>query len=392
MIYMKNKGFYAAMLAAGLLSLAACNQSTKKTETTMTDSTAAKPSSFVAKDFGKTADGKEVKLFTLRNSKGAEATITTYGGRLQSLLVPDKNGKEIDVIAGPESMDGFETAKPNFYGALIGRYGNRIGNAKFTLEGKEYKLPANNGPNTLHGGKDGFDVKIWEANQTDAQTIELTYTSADGEEGFPGNLKTTVVYKLTDDNAIEISYTATTDKATVVNLTNHAFFNLNGVGSGSILKHTLQIDADGITPVDKTLIPTGKIAPVQGTPFDFKKATEIGARIGATDEQLKNGGGYDHNFVLNKHDLKTAIATLQGDVSGIVMEVFTDEPGIQFYSGNFMEGKVTFKGGAKDGYRTALCLETQHYPDSPNKPSFPTTELKPGETYKTTTIYKFSAK
>lgn len=391
MLNMKNKGFYAAMLAAGLLSLAACNQSSNKTETNMTDSTAATQLP-VAKDFEKTIDGKEVKLFTLKNSKGVEAAITNYGGRLVSLLVPGKDGKPVDVIAGPAGVEGFESAKPNFYGATIGRYGNRIGSAKFTLEGKEYKLPANNGPNTLHGGKDGFDVKVWDAKQIDGQTIELSYTSADGEEGFPGNLKTTVVYKLTDDNAVEISYTATTDKATVVNLTNHSFFNLNGVGSGDILKHTLQIAADGITPVDTTLIPTGKITPVQGTPFDFRTAAEVGARIGVTDEQLKNGGGYDHNFVLNKHDLKTAIATLTGDKTGVVMEVFTDEPGIQFYSGNFMEGKVTFKGGAKDEYRTALCLETQHYPDSPNKPSFPTTEVKPGQTYKTTTIYKFSVK
>ncbi|WP_232336459.1 aldose epimerase family protein [Mucilaginibacter aquatilis] len=391
MINMKNKGFYAAMLAAGLLSLAACNQSTQKTETNMTDSTAAAQLP-VAKDFEKSVDGKEVKLFTLKNSKGVEAAITNYGGRLVSLLVPDKSGKMVDVIAGPAGLDGFQSEKPNFFGATIGRYGNRIGGAKFTLEGKEYSLPVNNGPNTLHGGKDGFNAKVWDAKQVDGQTVELNYTSADGEEGFPGNLKTTVVFKLTDDNAVEIHYTATTDKATVINLTNHSFFNLNGVGSGEILKHTLQIDADGITAVDDKLIPTGKIAPVQNTPFDFRKPTEIGSRIGEGDEQIKNGGGYDHNFVLNKHDLKTAIATLQGDKTGIVMKVFTDEPGIQFYSGNFMAGKVDFKGGAKDEYRTALCLETQHFPDSPNKPSFPTTELKPGQTYKTTTIYKFSAK
>ncbi|MDT3402441.1 aldose epimerase family protein [Mucilaginibacter terrae] len=392
MNYMKNKGFYAAMLAVGLLSLAACNQSTKKNETNMTDSTAASTQLPVAKDFAKTIDGKEVKLFILKNSKGVEAAITNYGGRLVSLLVPGKDGKMVDVIAGPAGIDGFETAKPNFYGALIGRYGNRIGGAKFTLEGKEYKLPVNNGPNSLHGGTNGFDAKVWDAKQIDDHSIELTYTAADGEEGYPGNLKVTVVYDLTDDNAVEIHYTATTDKATVLNLTNHSFFNLNGVGSGEILKHTLQIDADGITPVDTTLIPTGKIAPVQNTPFDFRKPTEIGSRIGEGDEQLKAGGGYDHNFVLNKHDLKTAIATLQGDKTGIVMDVFTDEPGIQFYSGNFMKSKVTFKGGAKDDYRTALCLETQHYPDSPNKPSFPSTELKPGQTYKTTTIYKFSVK
>lgn len=391
MINMKNKTFYAAMLAAGLLSFTACNQSTNKQSTNMTDSTAAVHLP-AASGFTKTIDGKQTKLFVLKNSKGVEAAITNYGGRLVSLLVPAKDGKLVDVIASPADVDGFETAKPNFYGALIGRYGNRIGKAKFTLEGKEYSLPANNGPNTLHGGKDGFDVKVWDAKQVDAQTLELSYTSADGEEGFPGNLKVTVVYKLTDDNAIEINYTGTTDKATVVNLTNHSFFNLNGCGSGSILKHTLQIAADGYTPVDSTLIPTGKIVPVANTPFDFRKATAVGSRIGEGDEQLKNGGGYDHNFVLNKHTIETPIATLVGDNTGIEMEVYTTEPAIQFYSGNFMEGKVTFKGGGKDEYRTALCLETQHYPDSPNKPAFPTTELKPGETYKTTTIYKFTAK
>jgi aldose 1-epimerase len=391
MINMKSKSYYAAMLAAGLLSFSACNQSTNKQSTNMTDSTTVGQLP-VASGFEKTIDGKQTKLYTLKNSKGVQLAITNYGGRMVSLLVPDKAGKMVDVIAGPASIDNYEAAKSNYYGALIGRYGNRIGNAKFTLEGKEYKLPANNGPNTLHGGKDGFDVKVWDAKQVDDHTLELSYTSADDEQGFPGTLKTTVTYKLTDDNAVEIYYAATTDKTTVVNLTSHTYYNLNGNGSGSILKHTLQLNADGFTPVDSTLIPTGKIDKVENTPFDFRKPTTIGARIAEGDQQLKFGQGYDHNFVLNKHDLKTPIATVQGDNTGIVMEIFTEEPGIQFYSGNFMKGEFKFKGDIKDDNRTAMALETQHFPDSPNKPAFPSTVLKPGQTYKTTTIYKFSVK
>jgi aldose 1-epimerase len=387
---MKSRNFYVAMLAAGLLSFSACNQSTKQS-TNMTDSTTVGQLP-AASGFEKTIDSKATKLYVLKNGKGVQAAITNYGGRLVSLMVPNNKGTMVDVIAGPGSVDDYESAKSNYYGALIGRYGNRIGNAKFTLDGKEYKLPANNGPNTLHGGKEGFDVKVWDAKQVDDHTLELSYTSADGEQGFPGTLKTTVTYKLTDENAVEISYNATTDKNTVVNLTNHSYFNLNGCGSGSILKHTLQLAADNFTPVDKTLIPTGTIATVQNTPFDFRKPTTIGSRINEGDEQLKSGQGYDHNFVLNQHTLQTPIATVQGDVSGIVMEVFTEEPGIQFYSGNFMKGDYKFKGDKKDDNRTAFALETQHFPDSPNKPSFPSTELKPGQTYKTTTIYKFSAK
>jgi aldose 1-epimerase len=389
---MKSTMYYAAIAAAVMVSASACNQASNKQTTNMTDSSTTTGQLPVASAFEKTVDGKESKLYTLKNSKGAQAAITSFGGRLVSLLVPNKSGQMVDVVAGPGSADDFEDAKSNYYGALIGRYGNRIGDAKFTLEGKEYKLSANDGPNTLHGGADGFDVKIWDAKQVDGQTLELSCLSPDGEMGFPGTLKTTVTYKLTDDNAINISYTATTDKPTVVNLTNHTYFNLNGNGSGSILKHTLQLAADGYTPVGSKLIPTGKIDPVANTPFDFRKATAIGSRINEGDEQLKNGKGYDHNFVLNKHTLETPIATVQGDQTGIVMEIFTEEPGIQFYSGNFMAGKFKFKGGAKDENRTAMALETQHFPDSPNKPEFPSTELKPGQTYKTTTIYKFSVK
>jgi aldose 1-epimerase len=344
-----------------------------------------------AKAFERIIDGKQTQLFVIKNKNGAEAAITNYGGCLESLLVPDKNGKLTDVVLGFSDLEGIQKAQSNYYGAIIGRYGNRIADGKFTLEGMEYNLYKNNGPNTLHGGKKGFNAVVWEAKQTDIATLELSYASKDMEEGFPGNLKVKVVYTLTDDNALKVSYEATTDKTTVVNLTNHAYFNLNGQGSGTILEHLVQIDADSYTPVDGTLIPTGKLEKVAGTPFDFTKATAIAARIDKTDNvQIKDGRGYDHNFVLNKHDISTPIATVTADKSGIKMEVFTEEPAMQFYTGNFMLGTNTIKGGGKDKYRTAFAMETQHYPDSPNQPAFPSTVLKPGEVYKTQTIYKFS--
>ncbi|MBK0379035.1 galactose mutarotase [Mucilaginibacter sp. SD-g] len=340
--------------------------------------------------FEKTIDGKQTHLYILKNKNGMEAAMTNYGGRVVSLLVPDKNGKMTDVVLGFESVEGFQNSKEPYYGATIGRYGNRIAKGKFTLDGKQYTLFTNNGPNTLHGGKKGYQDVVWDANQLDSSTLELTYLSKDMEEGFPGNLKIKVVYSLTDDNALKITYEATTDKNTVVNLTNHAFFNLNGEGSGTILNHIVQIDADKYTPVDSTLIPTGKIEPVAGTPFDFTKPTTIGARINNDNQQLKNGNGYDHNFVLNKHDMNTPIATVIGDKSGIEMQIFTDEPAMQFYSGNFMQSMNVMKRGIKDAFRTSFAMETQHYPDSPNQPNFPSTELKPGEVYKTQSIYKFS--
>ncbi|QJD97432.1 galactose mutarotase [Mucilaginibacter robiniae] len=391
MINLKNKTFYAAMLASGILAVSACNHSSNQQKTSMTDST-TQGQLPAASGFDKIIDGKAVKLYTLKNTKGIQAAVTNYGGRLVSLLIPDGKGKTVDVVAGPGSADDYEEAKGNYYGALIGRYGNRIGNAEFKLEGKTYKLNNNDGPNTLHGGKAGFDVKVWDAKQVDDHTLELTYLSKDGEESFPGNLNVKVTYVLNDDDAIEVHYEATTDKPTIINLTNHTYWNLNGNGSGSILKHSLELNADGFTPVSNTLIPTGEIRPTANSPFDFRKPAEIGSRVGEGDTQLKFGKGYDHNFVLNKHTLQTPIAKVQGDVTGIMMEVFTEEPGIQFYTGNFMKGDYKFKGGVKDAYRTAFALETQHFPDSPNKPNFPTTELKPGQTYKTTTIYKFSAK
>ena len=345
-----------------------------------------------AQGFQKTIDGKQANLYLLKNKNGAEAAITNYGGHLVGLMVPDKAGKLTDVVIGFKDIDGYKKALSSYFGATVGRYGNRIAKGHFVLDGKRYDLFINNKPNTLHGGKKGFNDVMWDAKQLNDHTIELTYLSPDGEEGYPGNLSCKVTYELTDDNAIKISYEATTDKNTVVNLTNHAYFNLNGIGSGTILDHTVEIKAANFTPIDSTLIPTGKIAPVAGTPFDFTKPATIGSRINQDDVQLKDGKGYDHNFVLDQHDLTTVVATVTGDKSGIEMEVFTTEPGLQFYSGNFMAGANTIIGGKTDEHRTGFCMETQHFPDSPNQPNFPTTELKPGQTYKTVTIYKFLVK
>ena len=342
--------------------------------------------------FEKTINGKQVHLFTLKNKNGAILTITNFGGRVVNLLVPASSGKMIDVSVGLGSLNDYIKSTERYYGATIGRYGNRIAKGHFTLEGKEYTLATNNGPNTLHGGKIGYQDVVWDAKKLNDQSIELTYLSKDMEEGFPGNLHIKVIYTLTDDNAMKVDYEASTDKTTVVNLTNHAYFNLNGEGSGSILNHLVQLKASNYTPVDSTLIPTGKIEPVKGTPFDFTTPTTIGARINEQNEQLKNGKGYDHNFVLDKHDLDTPIAIVKGDKTGIVMEIYTDEPGLQFYSGNFMQSRNVMKYSEFDVYRNAFAMETQHFPDSPNQPQFPSTVLKPGETYKTTSIYKFTTK
>ena len=379
------------LLAAGAAMLGACKQSANKTTTP----TSMKDSIIYGKlpadsGFEKTIDGKQTHLFVLKNKNGVEAAITNYGGRLVSLLVPDSAGKLIDVSVGCSSVDGYIQAGSSYYGATIGRYGNRIAKGEFTLDGKKYSLLINNKPNSLHGGKIGFDHVVWDANKVSDQVLELNYLSKDMESGYPGNLKVKVTYTLTDDNAIKINYEATTDKTTVVNLTNHSYFNLNGEGSGTILDHAVQLNADNYTPVDATLIPTGKIEPVKSTPFDFTTPTTIGARINdTTNEQIKSGKGYDHNFVLNKHDFNTPVAVVKGDKTGIVMKVYTEEPGMQFYSGNFMAGANTMKYGEKDEYRTAFAMETQHFPDSPNQPQFPSTTLKPGQTYKTQTMYKF---
>lgn len=343
--------------------------------------------------FDTTINGKAVKLYTLTNKGNMKAVFTNLGGRIISLLVPNSSGKLTDVVVGLGSAAAYQKSTEPYFGATIGRYGNRIAKGKFTIDGKSYQSSLNNGANMLHGGKNGFQYQVWDATQPDAHTIVLNYVSKDGEEGFPGNLNVKVTYTLTDDNELKMDYEATTDKKTIVNLTNHAFFNLNGEGSGTILNHTLQVFGDEYNPVDSTLIPTG-IEKVAGTPFDFTQPTKVGARIEQDNQQLKNGKGYDHNFVLNgtKGMGMTHAATISGDKSGIVMDIYTQEPGLQFYSGNFMQSKNIFKGGTKDDFRTAFAAETQHYPDSPNHPAFPSTELKPSDTYKTSSIYKFSVK
>jgi aldose 1-epimerase len=326
-------------------------------------------------------------FLTLRNKNNCKAVLSSYGARLVSLNVPDKNGIMTGVVLGFDSTQQYEQSGGAFYGATIGRYANRLAKGKFVLEGKSYQISINDGVNTLHGGKNGFNSKFWVANQPDEQTIVFSYISKDNEEGFPGNLELTVTYTLTDSNELRIEYNATPDNTTVINLTNHAFFNLNGEGSGNILDHRLQINADYYTPVDSGLIPTGKIEPVRGTPLDFTSSKTIGQQIGDSLQQLKNAHGYDHNFVLNGKGMKLA-AIAVGDQSGIKMEVWTDEPGLQFYSGNFGEGKNKMRKGMDD-FRSAFCLETQHFPDSPNEPSFPSTVLHAGEHYHSVSVYKF---
>ncbi len=343
--------------------------------------------------FGKTPDGQNVDLYTLTNQNGMQVAITNFGGIVVRIQTVDRQGKTDDVVLGYDSLDGYvnDTA---YFGAVIGRYGNRIALGKFTLDGARYTLARNNGENSLHGGIKGFNKAVWQAREMaveDGPSVELTYLSKDGEEGYPGNLSVKVLYTLTDRNELKIDYTATTDKKTVLNLTNHSYFNLNPAGS-DVLQHLLMIQADKFTPVDAGLIPTGELRSVAGTPFDFRKPTAIGARIEQEDEQLKLGKGYDHNFVLNRKGKGMELAArVVEPTTGRVLEVLTDEPGVQFYTGNFLDGTVRGKGGKAYGRRSAFCLETQHFPDSPNHPKFPSTELKPGEKYQTTTIYRFGA-
>lgn len=339
--------------------------------------------------FHDTVDGQSTNLYILKNKK-ISAAITNYGARVVSLLVPDQKGTLTDVVLGYDSIGKYVHQPDSYFGAVVGRYGNRIAKGRFKLNGKEYTLATNNSPNHLHGGKKGFDAVVWTGKQLSDTSLELTYLSKDGEEGYPGNLQVTVTYTL-DSNALRVAYLATTDKPTVLNLTNHSYFNLNGQGSGTINNHVLQINASQYTPVDATLIPTGKIDSVSATPFDFRQPTAIGARVGDTGNiQIKSGLGYDHNFVLDQPH--SPAATVRGDQSGIVLTVYTDQPGIQFYGGNFLKGTSPLKAGKKDDYRSAFCLETQHFPDSPNEPSFPTTELKPGEKYQTWTSFVFGTK
>jgi len=343
--------------------------------------------------FGKTADGQQVQLFTLTNKNGIEAKITNFGGIIVSLKTPDRKGQLTDIVLGYDNLEGYvgDTA---FFGALIGRYGNRIAKGQFVLNGKTYQIPLNDGPNALHGGPNAFNKKVWTAKDVSTHStpmLQLTYLSKDGENGFPGNLSVQVTYSLTSDNELRIDYAATTDKDTVLNLTNHSYFNLKGEGQGDILQHEVRLNANKFTPVDATLIPTGELKPVQGTPFDFRKSTAIGARINMDDQQLKYGWGYDHNWVLNGMGSGQLViaARVHEATTGRVLEVLTDQPGVQFYSGNHMDGTIRGKGGKIYPKRGGLCLETQHYPDSPNHPAFPSTELKPGQKFHSTTIYKF---
>jgi len=342
--------------------------------------------------FGKMPDGKVIHLYTLTNPKGMQVGIINYGARIVSIVVPDRHGKMADVVLGFDDLQGY-LGKDPFFGATVGRYANRIAKGRFKLDGVEYKLPINDGPNSLHGGTKGFDKRVWKARELSQAppALELTYLSKDGEEGYPGNLSVKVVYRLTNDNALHIEYTATTDKDTVINMTNHSYFNLSGQGSGSILNEILMINANRFTPIDATMIPTGELRSVAGTPFDFRKPTPIGARINENNQQLKFAKGYDDNFVLNRKGPGLVLAARVVDPeSGRVLEAWTTQPGVQFYTSNFLDGSIRGKDGKVYGYRSAFTLETQHFPDSPNHPNFPSTELKPGQTYHEITIYKFS--
>ncbi|HYN83964.1 MAG TPA: aldose epimerase family protein [Pyrinomonadaceae bacterium] len=345
-------------------------------------------------DFGRTPDGRAVSLYTLTNRRGAEARVINYGGAIVSLKVPDRRGRMADVVLGFDDLAGY-LAQDFYIGVLVGRYANRIGGARFTLGGVEYRLAANNGAHNLHGGPRGFDKAVWDARPLRARggaALELTYLSRDGEEGFPGNLRARVVYTLTDANELRVDYSATTDRDTVVNMTQHSYFNLKGAGEGDILDHLLTVNAARFTPTDSTSIPTGELRAVGGTPFDFRRATRIGARIGADDEQLRFGKGYDHNFVVRGRagTLRKA-AEVYEPTTGRVMEVLTTEPGVQFYTGNYLAVERG-KNGKPYPQRTGFCLETQHYPDSPNKPAFPSTTLRRGGRYRSTTVYRFSAR
>jgi aldose 1-epimerase len=348
------------------------------------------PELIEAGSFGGLVDGKQVELFTLKNSNGVVTQITNFGGRVVNLWVPDKDGNFEDIVTGYETLEGYLNSSEIYFGALIGRYGNRIAKGQFILNDTVYSLVQNNDENHLHGGTKGFNDVVWDAEQPDSQTLVLSYTSPHMEEGYPGNLDVKVQYYLTDENELKIEYWATTDRPSPVNLTHHSFFNLKGDGSGTINNHILQINADFYTPVDEGLIPTGEIAPVEGTPMDFRTPTAIGDRVDDDFEQLKYGLGYDHNWVFfpSENELTFAARVVE-PVSGRTLEVYTNEPGLQFYGGNFLDGSDTGKNDKVYEHRTSFCLETQHFPDSPNQPDFPSTILNPGEEYYSVCVYKF---
>lgn len=347
----------------------------------------------IIEPIGVLPSGDTVTAYTLRNDLGMSVKVMSYGGIVMSIQTPDRNGAMADIVLGYDDLAGYLTETP-YFGAIIGRYGNRIAKATFTLDGTAHTLAANNGPNALHGGVKGFDKVNWQVTPFDSTPeghgLVLTYTSTDGEEGYPGELTTTVTYTLTEANEFAIDYRATTTKATPVNLTQHTYFNLAGDGSGPVLDQLVQIDADAFTAIDSTLIPTGELRPVQGTPFDFTTPTSIGARIDATDQQLTFGGGYDHNFVLRRTgEGMSHAARVTDPKTGRTLDVSTTEPGMQFYTANFLDGTITGKQGRVYAHRTGFCLETQHFPDSPNQPSFPSTILRPGQTYTSRTVYTF---
>ena len=366
--------------AVAALLMAACTPKAEK----------ATDSGLLQSNFQMEVNGKKTDLYTLRNKNNMEVCITNFGGRIVSVMVPDKDGQMRDVVLGFDSIQDY-VSKPSDFGASIGRYANRINQGKFTLDGTEYQLPQNNYGHCLHGGPQGFQYRVFDAVQPNPQELELTYVAEDGEEGFPGNITCKVLMKLTDDNAIDIRYEAETDKPTIVNMTNHSYFNLDGDAARNEA-HLLTIDADYYTPVDSTFMTTGEIAPVEGTLMDFRTPTPVGARINDYDfVQLKNGNGYDHNWVLNtKGDVTRKCATLESPLTGIVLDVYTNEPGIQVYAGNFLDGSLTGKKGITYNQRASVCLETQKYPDTPNKPEWPSAVLRPGEKYMSQCIFKFS--
>jgi aldose 1-epimerase len=344
--------------------------------------------------WGTLESGEAIDLYTLRNAKGVEARITNFGGRLVSLRTPDRRGEFGDIVLGFETLEGYVQKNP-YFGALVGRYANRIAHGEFRLNGTKYTLTRNNGENALHGGLRGFDKVAWQARLVDpelGQALELSYLSKDGEEGYPGNLQVSVRYTLTDANELRLDYEAVTDKDTVLNLTNHSYFDLSGTSAGEVVDSVVTINADRFTTVNTHLVPTGELRPVEGTPFDFRKPTKVAARIDEPNEQLAFGQGYDHNYVLNRSGSAPSLAAIAHDThSGRVLEVLTTQPGMQFYTGNHLDGSVTGKGGVAYRFRSGMCFETQHFPDSPNQPRFPSTELKPGEHYQNTTVFRFAA-